>query len=87
MGEYLFARLEVLKKNHPVIKEVRGLGLMAGVELTMPGKPIVEQCIKEGLLINCTHDSVLRLMPALNVSKKEIDKAVGIMGGVLTRLQ
>ena len=87
MGEYLFARLEVLKKNHPAIKEVRGLGLMVGVELTIPGKPIVEQCIKEGLLINCTHDSVLRLMPALNVSKKEIDKAVGIMGGVFTKMQ
>jgi len=56
---------------------------MAGVELSIEGKPIVEGAIKKGLLINCTHDRVLRLMPALNITKKEVDKAMGILDSVL----
>ncbi|MDD2680078.1 MAG: aspartate aminotransferase family protein [Candidatus Omnitrophica bacterium] len=83
MGEYLFTGLNALKEKYPAIKEVRGLGLMAGVELNIEGKGIVEKCIAQGLLINCTHDKVLRLMPALNVTKKEIDKAISILGTVL----
>jgi len=83
MGEYLFTRLNDLKNKYSVIKEVRGLGLMAGVELNIEGKIVVEKCIERGLLINCTHDKVLRLMPALNISKKEIDKAIVILDSVL----
>ena len=79
MGEYLFAKLNALKEKYSLIKEVRGLGLMIGVELNIEGKNIVEKCIEKGLLINCTHAKVLRLMPALNVTKKEIDKAVSIL--------
>ncbi|MCX5703494.1 MAG: aspartate aminotransferase family protein [Candidatus Omnitrophica bacterium] len=85
MGEYLFFKLNALKDNHPLIKEVRGMGLMLGVELTTEGKQIVQECIEKGLLINCTHDKVLRLMPALNITKKEIDKAMGILDEVLSR--
>jgi predicted acetylornithine/succinylornithine family transaminase len=83
MGEYLFAKLNSLKNKYPLIKEVRGLGLMLGLELTIPGKAIVEKCMNKGLLVNCTHDTVLRLMPALNVTKKEIDKAMGILEAVI----
>jgi len=83
MGEYLFRKLNTLKEKYPVIKEVRGFGLMAGLELNTPGKSIVEQCIAKGLLINCTHDTVLRLMPALLVTKKEIDKALGLLESAL----
>lgn len=82
-GEYLFSKLNALKAKFEIIKEVRGLGLMAGIELNIEGKQIVEKCIEKGLLINCTHDRVLRLMPALNVTKKEIDKAIDILGTVL----
>ena len=83
MGEYLFLKLNELKSKYKLIKEVRGLGLMAGVELNVEGKTIIEKCIEKGLLINCTHDKVLRLMPALNITKKEIDKAIGILDSVL----
>ncbi len=86
MGEYLFSKLNELKNKYGIIKEVRGLGLMAGVELNIEGKTIVEKCIERGLLINCTHDKVLRLMPALNITKKEIDKGIGILDEVLSRL-
>ena len=83
MSRYLFSKLNDLKNKYLIIKEVRGKGLMAGVELSVEGKNIVEKCIERGLLINCTHDKVLRLMPALNISKKEIDKAISILDTVL----
>jgi acetylornithine/N-succinyldiaminopimelate aminotransferase len=83
MGKYLLERLTSLKDIYPVIKEIRGIGLMLGVELNIPGKEIVQAAYARGLLINCTHDNVLRLMPALNVSKKEIDQAVDILEGAL----
>lgn len=56
---------------------------MIGVELTIPGKDIVEKCFKEKLLINCTHDKVLRIMPGMIVTKKQIDKAIGILDKVM----
>jgi acetylornithine/N-succinyldiaminopimelate aminotransferase len=83
MGEYLLKKLNDFKNKYSIIKEVRGLGLMCGVELFKEGKPIVDECMQKGLLINCTHDKVLRLMPALNVTKKEIDKAVSILDSVM----
>ena len=87
MGEYLFLKLEECKSRYPVIiKEIRGMGLMAGVELNIEGKIIVEKCIGKGLLINCTHERVLRLMPALNITKKEIDKAMVLLNEVLSHL-
>ncbi|MBN2830964.1 MAG: aspartate aminotransferase family protein [Candidatus Omnitrophica bacterium] len=83
MGEYLFLLLSALQDRYEVIKEVRGLGLMAGVELNIEGKGIVEKCMQKGLLINCTHEKVLRLMPALNITKKEIDRAISILDEAL----
>jgi acetylornithine/N-succinyldiaminopimelate aminotransferase len=85
MGEYLFLKLNELKNKYAVIKEIRGIGLMAGVELNIEGKPIVEKCSEAGLLINCAHDKVLRLMPALNVTKKEIDKAIAVLNDVIRK--
>jgi len=82
IGEYLFIKLNELKNKYSIIKEVRGLGLMAGIELNAEGKTIVEKCIEKGLLINCTHEKVLRFMPALNITKKEVDKAIAILDSV-----
>ena len=83
MNKYLLEKLTLLKSTYPVIKEIRGLGLMLGVELNIPGKQIVQAAYAQGLLINCTQDKVLRLMPALNVTKKEIDQAIDILKEVL----
>ena len=82
-GEYLFLKLNELKDKFPVIKEARGMGLMAGLELAVEGKQVVEKCLEKGVLINCTHGNVLRFMPALNISKKEIDKALAVLAEVL----
>lgn len=82
-GSYLFKKLNELKKKHSIIREVRGMGLMAGVELEIEGKNIYEECLKKKLLINCTQGNVLRLMPPLVVREKEIDRAIEILDEVI----
>ncbi|MCK9572668.1 MAG: aspartate aminotransferase family protein [Candidatus Omnitrophica bacterium] len=85
MNEYLFKNLNVLKEKYPLIKDVRGIGLMVGIELNCEGSAIVQSCMEMGLLINCTHSCVLRMMPALNVNKKQIDQALVILENALRR--
>lgn len=84
MGRYLVERLEELKEKKPVIKEIRGKGLMLGVELNTEGDRIVKDCFSKRLLINCAHGNVLRIMPGMIVTKKEIDHAIGILEEVIT---
>ncbi|MDD5501380.1 MAG: aspartate aminotransferase family protein [Candidatus Omnitrophica bacterium] len=79
MGEYFKDKLHSLKESSPLIKDVRGMGLMLGFELNLPGRQLVEKCLERGLLINCTHERVIRLMPALNISKSDIDKCLKII--------
>ena len=85
VGSYLFKKLHELRKKHPIIREVRGLALMAGIELTVDGKSIYEECLKRRLLINCTQGNVLRIMPPLVVKEKEVDRAVEILDEVLAQ--
>ncbi len=84
MGAYLLEKLQQLKEKFNCILEIRGLGLMVGVELSLEGKAIVDECFKNGLLINCTQGKILRIMPALNVNKKQIEKAIRILDKALT---
>jgi len=83
MGEYLKEKLQGLQGKYRFIKDIRGMGLMYGLELERAGKLAAENCIKYGLLLNCCHGNVLRIMPALGVTKKEIDKAIWILNKVL----
>ena len=85
MGALLQKSLEGLKKKYHFIKEIRGMALTIGVELTIKGDEIVKQCMQDGLLINCTQDTVLRIMPPLTVKRAEIDKAVSILEGAFKR--
>ena len=62
-----------------MIKQIKGMGLMLGVELIMNGYRAYEYCFDNGLLINCTQENILRIMPALTVTKKEIDQALEIL--------
>lgn len=83
-GSHLFKKLNELKKKHSVIREVRGMALMAGVELAIDGKAVYERCLGKKLLINCTQGNVLRLMPPLVVKEKEIDRAAQVLDEALT---
>jgi acetylornithine aminotransferase len=84
MGEYAMAQLNTLKDKHAVIKEVRGKGLMLGVQLSVPGASIVSACMEKGFLINCIQDNVLRLAPPLVISHEEIDRLVLCLDDILS---
>ena len=87
MGEYFNKKLEELHKEFPsIIAEVRGVGLLVGMELTRDGAPIVQACLERGLLINCTAGNILRFMPALIITEKEIDHLVDVLGQIFDRL-
>ena len=83
MGEYAKQKLNQLKQKYPIIESVRGIGLMIGVQLAGPGGEIVDKCLARGLRINCTNNTVLRFMPAMIVTKEQIDEAINILDGVL----
>lgn len=87
MGDYLTKGLKELKKEHSFIKDIRSKGLLVGMELTIDGKDIVMECLKDGLLINCTMDKILRFLPPLIVTKEEIDSMLEILYGVLKRMK
>lgn len=86
VGAYLKFRLEQLKKEFTFIRQVRGRGLMLGVELTIDGADIVVRAMQKGLLINCTMGRVLRLVPPLIVSRSEIDQAIEILEEIFKEL-
>jgi acetylornithine/N-succinyldiaminopimelate aminotransferase len=83
MGQYMESRLKGMQQKYSIIKEVRGMALMRGVELTIPGTAIADEAREKGLLINCTQEKVLRIMPALIVTKKQMDQALAILEEVL----
>lgn len=83
VGDYFRAELKRLATRFDFIREVRGYGLMIGVQLTIPGKDIVARAMKEGLLMNCTHDTVLRFLPPYITTEAEVDEAVAILERVL----
>ena len=87
VGGYFHVSLNELARKHGVVKEVRGFGLMLGMELAVPGKQLVLDAIGEGLLINCTHDTVLRFLPPYIATEKEVDQAVKIVGKLLMKLK
>ncbi len=83
MGEHLIEGLRGLQEKYPMVNEVRGLGLLVGLALTVPAREIVAQCASRGLLVNVTADSVVRLVPPLIVSQEEVDQAVSVIDAVL----
>lgn len=82
-GRYFRMKLHELARKHSIVKEIRGEGLMIGMELSAPGKDIVIDCMSQGLLINCTHDVVLRFLPPYIIGNREVDAAVRILAKAL----
>jgi predicted acetylornithine/succinylornithine family transaminase len=87
VGGYFHVVLSELARKYAVIKEVRGFGLMLGAELNVPGKQIVLDAMAEGLLINCTHDTVLRFLPPYIVTEKEVDQAARVLSKILAKVK
>jgi acetylornithine/N-succinyldiaminopimelate aminotransferase len=78
MGKYLTQKLLAIKEKFPVIKEVRGRGLIIGAELDMEGKELVNQALKHGLILNCIGTNIIRFVPPLIINEGQIDEGIDI---------
>ncbi|NLI81512.1 MAG: acetylornithine transaminase [Deltaproteobacteria bacterium] len=83
-GDHFLKQLRNLQEKHPVVRQVRGRGLMLGMELQVPGAKVVERCMEKGFVINCTHDNVLRFVPPLIVEERDIDQLILALDGILS---
>lgn len=79
-------RFEALRDELPIIEQVRVQGLMVGVELSIPAAPAVGACMERGLLINATHDTVVRLQPPLNITAEQVDEGCETISQVLQEM-
>jgi acetylornithine aminotransferase len=84
MGDYLMTRLTALKRKHAVVEEVRGKGLLVGIQLSVPGADMVTRCREKGFLVNCIQDNILRLAPPLVISRDEIDGLVQCLDDIFS---
>ncbi|MGB8216654.1 MAG: acetylornithine transaminase [Candidatus Methanoperedens sp.] len=80
LGNYLVKKLEGLNKDY--VKEIRGKGLMVGMELSIKCEDIVNKAREQGVLLNCTSESVLRFVPPLTITKDQLDTAVSVLNEI-----
>ena len=86
IGDYFAAKLEGLRTKHAVVREVRGAGVMRGLDLMVDAAPVVEGALARGLLVNRTSETVVRMLPPYTVSRADVDEAVTILDAVLAGL-
>jgi len=86
LSEFFRQRLQSLQDQCDLIREIRILGLMIGIELTVEGAPAVKACMERRLLINCTQGNVIRLLPAMNLSEEQAEQGCEILGEVLSKM-
>ena len=85
VGSYFRMKLTDLSRKHSFIREIRGAGLMIGVELAFSGKQVVLDCLAEGMLINCTHDVTLRMLPPYILTEQDVDRAITMLNRVFKK--
>ncbi len=86
MSERFRQRLEQLRSELPMIREIRIRGLMIAVDLTIPAGPAVEKCMRRGVLVNVTHETVVRLLPAINVTEEQVDEGCDVLAETLREM-
>jgi acetylornithine aminotransferase/acetylornithine/N-succinyldiaminopimelate aminotransferase len=86
VGAYFRAQLEELQSEFPVIRQVRGEGLMLAAELSVPGKSVVRQALEAGFIVNCTQEKVLRFLPPLIIEKQQVEELIGALRPILAGL-
>jgi acetylornithine aminotransferase len=88
VGNYFLEKLRSLKNTFPdFVKEVRGKGMMLGIELTRDGSSVAEKFLENGILLNCTNGNVLRLLPPLILAKEQVDDAMKIFEKVFSEVE
>jgi acetylornithine/N-succinyldiaminopimelate aminotransferase len=85
VGAYLQDQLKALTSRHATVVEVRGRGLIQGLQLAIPARPIVEEGLAEGVLFNSTQDSVLRFLPPFLLQEKHVDKGMRVLRKLLRK--
>ncbi|HSN03753.1 MAG TPA: aspartate aminotransferase family protein, partial [Nitrospira sp.] len=85
MGEYLLKGLADVKDRHRVVRDVRGLGLLQGMELDIDAKAVVADCLARGVLVNATSERVLRFVPPLIITQREIDRVLEILSAIFNQ--
>jgi acetylornithine/N-succinyldiaminopimelate aminotransferase len=85
VGEHFRERFTELKKKSPLIADIRIMGTMIGLQLNVEGASVVQKCLGRNLLINCTHQTVIRLLPAVNITDDLIDEGCDILADVLLK--
>lgn len=83
VGAYFHGQLEKLQRALPIVREVRGEGMIQAIRLTVPCKPIVRQALEAGFLMNCTQENVLRFLPPLIVERHHVDELIGGLSPIL----
>ena len=86
LGELFKGRFDALKSECDIIREVRVAGVMVGIELAVDGTPVVKECLSRRLLVNCTHTTVVRLLPAMNLTEEQADEGCEILSDVIRKL-
>ena len=85
MGEYLSKGLSECKDRHHLVRDVRGLGLLQGMEVEMDAKTVVADCLKRGFLVNAVGEHVLRLIPPLIITQPEVDRLLEVLSHIFDR--
>ena len=78
LGRRALGRLREAAQERPAIRDVRGQGLLLGVELDRPGQPVVQEMLRQGVIANCTAGSVIRFLPALNIPEEDLDQVLQV---------
>ena len=86
MSERFRKQFAALKDELPIIRELRVRGMMIGIDLAVPATPAVAKCMERGVLINATHETVVRLLPPLNITAEEVDEGAAVVSEVLREL-
>lgn len=86
-GDYMSKRLHEMAEEVDLIREIRSVGVMIGIELDIDGESIVQDCMERGLLINCTQKTTLRLLPAMNIELELVDRGLDILKTALEAAQ
>jgi acetylornithine/N-succinyldiaminopimelate aminotransferase len=87
LGSYLVESLKSLAPRHPMITEVRGMGLMIGVQIGSAAKDVVSRLLSRGIIANAAHDTVLRLLPPFIITKKHIEDFIVVLDEILTEIE
>ncbi|MBI5117555.1 aspartate aminotransferase family protein [Candidatus Poribacteria bacterium] len=87
LSKYLFADIRKIAQRHGFVREVRGLGMLIGIEFDGPVKNAVSDCLKRGLIVGTAGENVMRLLPPLTATKKEIDEALAVIEAVLEKFE